>query len=141
MYLTALTEGGFDSPEAHEGAFRDDAWMKKCADELDQYQRDQHTTAEEMATLRAHFSDAPFDPQELERIQAEEQSVDAEFQSTAQGIGEVRQRIGELDGNFRRREAQGAMLEQARGENERWERLQEYMPQNKLRDFAFRAYV
>ncbi len=136
MYLTALTEGGFDSPEAHEGAFRDDAWMKKCADELDQYQRDQHTTAEKMATLWAHFADAPFDPQELERIQAEEQSVDAEFQSTAQGIGEVRQRIGELDGNFRRREAQGAMLEQARGENERWERLQEYMPQNKLRDFA-----
>ena len=136
MYLTALTEGGFDSPEAHAEAFRDDARMKKCADELDQYQQEYRGTAKEMANLQTHFADAPFDPQELERIQAEEQSVDAEFQSTAQGIGEVGQRIGELDGNFRRREAQGAMLEQARGENERWERLQEYMPQNKLRDFA-----
>ena len=135
-YLTALTEGGFDSPQAHEGAFRDDAWMKKCADELDQYQRDQHTTAEEMATLRAHFADAPFDPQELERIKAEEQSVDAEIQSTAQEIGEVSQRIGELEENFRRREAQGAVLKQTRAESERWERLQNCMPANSLRDFA-----
>ena len=136
MYLTALTEGGFDSPQAHEGAFRDDAWMKKCADELDQYQRDQHTTAEEMATLRAHFADAPFNPQELERIRAEEQSVDAEIQSTAQEIGEVSQRIGELEENFRRREAQGTVLKQTRAESERWERLQNCMPANSLRDFA-----
>ena len=136
VYLTALTESGFDSPEAHAEAFQDDDWLKACTDEIDQYQQDLRTTAKAISDLQTHFDNAPFDPQELERVQAEEQSIDAELQSTNQEIGEVGQRIDELETNFRRREAQEVALKKAKAESERWTRLYKYMPANRLRDFA-----
>ena len=135
-YLRALAEGGFDSPETHAAAFRDDDWLKACADEIDQYQQERRTTAAEISSLQTHFDDAPFDSEEFERIETEEQTVDAAVQSTDQEIGEVRQQIGELEENFRQREAQGEKWQQAKRESERWARLHNCMPQNSLRDFA-----
>ena len=135
-YLEALENGGFESPEAHGEAFRDESWMRTCEEELTEYEKQLHAIEEEIGRLRPNFADQRFDPEAVERLQDAEGIIDQEIEATNQQIGQLRANIKKLEENVRWREAQSGELEKARQERDRWGHLQECMPHNRLRDFA-----
>ncbi|MCZ6679880.1 MAG: AAA family ATPase [Candidatus Poribacteria bacterium] len=136
VYRLALADAGFDSPEAHARAFRDDAWLKVTADEIDQYRQDLRTIEAAIASHEAVFAEQPFDPQVMERLQASEKELAAQIRSNTERIGELRKMISNMEENRRKREKQAAGLEQALQEKDRWENLQKAIGDNKLRNFA-----
>ncbi len=135
-YLDALENAGFVSPEEHERAFRDESWLATNQAGMQQYQRDLYATELEVATHRATFVDSPLDPEAMDRLQDAEQEIDDQIDSITQEIGGLREKQQKLQAELKQREAQGHVLEKVRREKESWERLQECIPENSLRDFA-----
>ena len=135
-YQSALTDAGFDSPEAHERAFCDDSWLEASEVRLQQYQNDRHTTESEIAELEMLFTDAPFDPCVMECLQNTEKNLAVRIRTDTEQIGELRKTQHDMETHRREREKQAFALEKARQEKERWEILQKEIGNNKLRHFA-----
>ncbi|MBI1926674.1 hypothetical protein HYR99_20835, partial [Candidatus Poribacteria bacterium] len=137
-YQTALKAAGFDSPEEHARAFRDDAWLKANQDTIERYRKEQHAIEQAIASYRAFFTEQPFTPQVMEHLQRAEKECAAQMRANTEKIGELRKTIQDMETHQCQREKQAVMLEKARKEKERWEHLQKEIGSNKLRDFALK---
>ena len=136
IYFDKLTDAGFDSPEAHDNAFRDEAQLQQLTDGIDAHKNEGQQLALEITALQTRFDENPFNPDALGRIENQLGEIEAQFQDTQQEIGAQQQRINNLKKALKEREALGAEVAEAEAELERWQRLQETIPANTLRDFA-----
>ena len=136
IYFDKLMDAGFDSPEAHDNAFRDEAQLQQLTDGIDAHKNEGQQLALEITALQTRFDENPFNPDALGRIENQLGEIEAQFQDTQQEIGAQQQRINNLKKALKEREDLGAEVAEAEAELERWQRLQETIPANTLRDFA-----
>ena len=136
IYFDKLKEAGFDSPEVHEDAFRDDAQVQKLTDQIKVHEDEKQQFALEIIKLRERFKQTPFDPDVLGQIETEAVAIGAQFQAAQQEIGKQQEKIKGLEDALEKREALGTEMSEAEQELGRWKRLQETIPTNSLRDFA-----
>ena len=136
IYLEALENAGLESPEAHERALRDEAWIKGCEEKISVYKQKWRTNEEEIEKLRPIFADSPFVPELLHDLQAAEQQIDEQIATSNEETGRLQMTIENLGENLRLRKAQEDALEKALQERNRWGNLQNCIPSNSLRDFA-----
>ena len=135
-YFDMLDEAGFDSPEAHDNAFRDRAQMQVLTDQIDAHDNEMRKLALEITELRTRFEETPFDPQTLGRIEIEVREIEVQLQSKQQDIGAQQQKIDDLSDALEERQALGDEIAAAEAELMRWKTLQQTIPANDLRDFA-----
>lgn len=135
-YFDKLETAGFDSPEAHDNAFRDEAQIQELIDRINVYEDEKQQLALDITELRTRFEETPFDPEALARIETEAEEVGKQFQAKQQEVGAQQQRIDDLKDALEKREALGAKIAAAEAELRRWKNLQDTIPRNELRDFA-----
>ena len=136
VYFDKLETAGFDSPEAHDNAFRDEAQIQELIDRINVYEDEKQQLALDITELRTRFEETPFDPEALARVEAEAEEVGKQFQAKQQEVGAQQQRIDDLKDALEKREALGAKIAAAEAELRRWKNLQDTIPRNELRDFA-----
>ncbi len=135
-YFDRLVDAGFDSPETHDSAFRDDDQIQDLTDQIDAHESEKQQLILEITELRTRFEETPFDPEALERIDTQVEEIGEQLQAAQQEVGAQQQKIDDLKNALEKREAFGDKLRKALQELERWQRLQNTIPDNKLRDFA-----
>ena len=135
-YLNKLSVAGFNSPEAHDNAFRDKAQVQELTDRIKAYENEKQRLALEITELRTRFEETPFDPETLGRIEAEAEEIGKQLPAKQEEVGAQGERIKALKDAFKKREALGGEIAEAEAELMRWKRLRETIPQNSLRDFA-----
>ncbi len=135
-YFNKLKDGGFDSPEAHDNAFRDDNRMQDLTDQIDAHKDEVRELASEIRELSARFDENPFDPDALGRIETTLEEIETLLQKKQQEVGALQQSIDNLKKALKEREQLGVEVAEAEAELARWKRLQETIPANALRDFA-----
>ena len=135
-YLEKLTSAGFDSPEAHDSAFREDAWMEQVEAEIDAYTQERHDLEVDIAELRPQFEETPFNPRELERITAKLAGIERKVQETQQDIGARQENLERLKDDLANRENLEEEFKNASDEFTRWDNLRRAIAPNVLRDFA-----
>lgn len=135
-YFNKLEKEGFNTPEAHENAFRDDDQIQDLTDQIDAYEQEMRELASGIRELSARFDENPFDPDALGRIETQLTDIETQLLEKQQEIGAQQQKIDNLKDALEKREALGNELGSAQQELERWQRLQETIPANTLRDFA-----
>lgn len=138
-YLEKLSGAGFDSPEAHKDAFREDAWMQEVEEEIADYTRERHNLEIDIAGLRARFAETPFDPEELGRITAKLKEIGEEIDEAQQDIGAQGEIIANLKDALGEREALDKEFQNASDEFTRWDNLRQTIAHpnpNALRYFA-----
>ena len=135
-YLEKLNEAGFDSLEAHDCAFREEDWRQQTEETIAAYNEEKQALEVEIARLRAIFEENPFDSEILAALQASEQEIEQEIEEKQQEIGAQRTEMNRLKDALAQRIAIDAEMQQSGHELERWQRLQNTIPANSLRDFA-----
>lgn len=135
-YFEKLSDVEFDSPEAHDNAFRDEAQMQELTEQIDAHEDEKQQLALDIARLRTRFEETPFDPEALERIETEVAEIGEQLQTKQQEVGAQQQRIDHLKDALKKREALGSEVRKAEAELIRWKNLQDIIPASSLRDFA-----
>ena len=135
-YFNKLSEAGFDSPDAHDRAFRDESQIRKLTERIDTHEDEKQHLALEITELRTRFEETPFDPEALAQIEAQVEEIGEQLQAAQQEVGAQQQKIGDLKDALEKREALGAEISEAEQELNRWKTLQDTIPRNDLRDFA-----
>ena len=136
VYLDKLESADFDSPEAHDNAFRDDDQIQDLTDQIDAHEEEMRDLASEIRELSARFDENPFDPDALGCIETQLTEIETQLQEKQQEIGAQQQKIDSLKDALEKHEVLGDEMRAAQQELERWRRLQETIPANALRDFA-----
>ncbi len=135
-YFDKLSRMGFDSPDAHDRAFRDESQIRKLTERIDTHEDEKQHLALEITELRTRFEETPFDPEALAQIEAQVEEIGEQLQAAQQEVGAQQQKIGDLKDALEKREALGAEISEAEQELNRWKTLQDTIPRNDLRDFA-----
>ena len=135
-YFDKLHDAGFDSSDAHDSAFRDDAQIQKLTDQIDVYESEKLGLELVITELRTRFEETPFDPEALGKIEAQIEEIGEQLQTAQQEVGAQQQKIDDLKDALAKREALGVEISEAEQELKRWKRLQDTIPRNDLRDFA-----
>ena len=135
-YFDKLSRMGFDSPDAHDSAFRDESQVRKLTERIDTHEDEIQQLALEITELRTRFEETPFDPEALAQIEAQVEEIGEQLQAAQQEVGAQQQKIGDLKDALEKREALGAKISEAEQELNRWKTLQDTIPRNDLRDFA-----
>lgn len=135
-YFEKLSDAGFDAPETHDDAFRDEVQMQKLTDQIDAHKNEVQQLALDIIELKTRFEENPFDSEALGRITAQIEEIEAQLQAKQQEIGAQQQIIDDLKDALEKREALGDEMAAAETELMRWKRLQDTIPRNDLRDFA-----
>ncbi len=136
VYFHKLEKEGFDAPEAHENAFRDDDQIQGLIDPIDRHEDELQRLVLEITTLQTRFEENPYDPDALGQIETQLTAIETQLQEIQQEIGAQRQKIDALKDALEKRETLSDELEAAQQALERWQRLKETIPANALRDFA-----
>ena len=135
-YFDKLENAGFESPEAHNDAFRDETQMPELTNQIDAHEDEKQQLEVEITKLRTRFEETPFDPKALERIDAQVEEIGNKLRAAQQEVGAQQQRIDGLKDALEKREALGDEMKVVEQELNRWQRLQDTIPRNDLRDFA-----
>ncbi len=135
-YFYKLADTGFDSPEAHDNAFRDETKTLELTNRIKEHEDEKHRLALEITELRTRFEETPFDPEALERIETQMKEIQAQLEEELKGIGTQQKVIDDLKKHLEQREALGEEVAAAQAELIRWKNLQDTIPANSLRDFA-----
>ncbi len=136
IYFHKLDEVGFDTPEAHNNAFRDVDQIQDLTDQIDTHEDEMQRLALEITELQTRFEETPYDPEALGQIETQLGAIETQLQEKLEKIGAQNKEIGDLKDALEKREALGDELGAAQQELERWQRLQETIPASTLRDFA-----
>ena len=136
VYFNRLKDARFDSPEAHDNAFLDDARLQEITAQIKVHEDEKQDLALEIIKLRERFKQTPFDPDVLGQIEKDVVAIGAKFQAAQQGIGKQEKIVEDLKEALQKRDALGAEIAKAEQELGRWKRLYETIPRNDLRDFA-----
>ena len=135
-YFEKLSEAGFDSPEAHDNAFRDEEQMQELTDQINTHEDEKQALELVITELRARFQENPFNPETLAAIETQVKEIESQFQAKLEERGAQQQKIDDLKDALERREALGTEISEAEQELKRWKTLQDTIPRNDLRDFA-----
>ena len=135
-YTDKLHDAGFDSLAAHNKAFRDEPQMQALTDQIDAYTSEIQQLTLAITELQTRFEETPFDPKALGQIEIKLEEIEAQLQAKREHIGAQGERVDNLKDALQKREALGDEMQTVRQELERWQRLQETIPANTLRDFA-----
>ena len=135
-YLERLSEVGFDSPEAHDSAFREETWIEQTAGKIASYTEEKQQLEVDIARLGAIFEENPFDPEVLTSIETSENEINNEIEGRQQEIGAQQTKIDNLKDALDRRRVIDAEMQGSAHELTRWKDLQDTIPANSLRDFA-----
>ena len=65
VYFDKLEMAGFDSPEAHDNAFRDDVQLQEITDRVDAHEDEKQQLQLTIADLKGRFEETPFDPRSV----------------------------------------------------------------------------
>lgn len=136
VYFDKLKEFGFNQPEEHDNAFRNDDKINEIENQIDLFNTEFQQLEVEIVALRNQFEDNPYDPELLSQLTEFAKEMASEIQGKQQKIGAQQQIIAELKENLQKREEINIELQAAKKEIDRWKRLQEVIPRNELRDFA-----
>lgn len=135
-YLERLNASGFDSPEAHDDAFREEDWRQHAVETIATYTEEQRGVEDDIARLGPIFEENPFDSQVLEQITRQADEIRAQIREADRNIGDQQREIRDLIDALSQREALAAEIQRSAHELERWQRLQNTIPASSLRDFA-----
>ena len=135
-YFNKLEKENFNTPEAHENAFRDDDQIQDLTDQIDAHEDEMRELASGIRELSARFDENPFDPDALGQIETELTDIETQLQEKQQEVGAQQQRISDLKDALEKRETLADELGAVQQEVERWQQLKGLIPQNTLRDFA-----
>ena len=135
-YLNKLSDAGFDSPDVHDNAFRDDDQIQQLTEQIDDHADKKQQFAVEIAKLRTRFEETPFDPEVLAHIETQAEEIGEQLQAVQLNVGAQQQIIKDLKKALKEREALGDEIAAAEAELMRWKTLQDTIPRNDLRDFA-----
>ena len=135
-YWNKLDEAGFESPEAHNAAFRDDTQVQALTEKIDAHESEKQQLDVEIVALRTQFEETPFDLEALKLIISQVDEIAAQIEEKQQEIGAQQQIIDNLKDALKKRKKLADELQTAKQEMERWQRLQNTISANALRDFA-----
>ena len=135
-YHEKLVDFGFDSPEDHNTAFREESQIQELEDTIDAHKDEIRSLNDTISELTTEFDNSPYDPDMLRNITTEEGEIEEQIQNLHTEIGGKKQIITDLEGKLDKREALDKELKTAEQEMDKWKNLQDIIPQNKLRDFA-----
>ena len=135
-YFNKLEKENFNTPEAHENAFRDDGQIQDLTDQITAHENEMQQLVLEITELQARFEESPFDPEELNRITTQLTEIETRLLEKQQETGAQQQKIDDLKDALEKREVLADELGAAQQEVERWQQLRGIIPQNTLRDFA-----
>ena len=135
-YFNKLEQEGFDAPEAHDDAFRDDDQIQDLSNRIDTHADETQQLALEITELQARFEETPYDPDALGRIETQLSEIETQVQEKLEKIGAKNKEIDDLKDALKKREALAAELEKAEQEMQRWQQLHGIISKQALRDFA-----
>ena len=92
-YFEKLSDAGFDSPEAHNDAFRDDVQLQALTNRIDTHEDEKQRLVLDITRLRTRFEETPYDPAALERIETEAEEIGRQLEAAQQEVGAQQQRI------------------------------------------------
>lgn len=136
IYYEKLKEVGFDSPEAHNEAFREETQIQEITEQINIHVNKKQQLEVEIVGLRMRFAETPFDPEVLRQIATLAEEIAAAAQNAQEEIGRQNEKIDNLKDNLKKRKKLDSEVHAAQQERERWKKLQEIIPRNELRDFA-----
>ncbi len=136
LYFHKLDKAGFDSPDTHDSAFRDDTQIQALNEKIDTHESEKHLLDVEIVALRTRFVETPFDPKVLTQVTTLAEKIAAEIQEIQQNTGAQEQKIKGLKDDLQKREKLDSEVDTTKQEMERWKNLQQIIPRNELRDFA-----
>ena len=140
-YFEKLSEAGFDSPEAHDNAFRDNSQLQELTNQIDTHEDEKQQFALEVTELRTRFEETPFDPEALERIEVQAEEIGTQLQAKQQEIGAQRQKIDDLKKHLKQREALGSEVAAGGSGIDALEKVTEHNSQKRLARFCAGDYV
>ncbi len=135
-FQAKLDEAGFESPETHESAIRDQDQIDEMTRKMNAYADENKQITSSINELKKHFVEDEYDPDELDRIAAQETELETLTSEKQQEIGGQQNIIKNLREALKQREEIEGDLNDAKKEMDRWKRLQETIPANTLRGFA-----
>ena len=136
VYYEKLDKARFDSPDAHDLAFREETQVQALTEKIDAHESEKQQLDVEIVALRTRFKEAPFDLEVLKLIISQAEEISSQIQEGQQNIGAQEQKIKGLKDDLQKREKLDSEVDAAKQEMERWKNLQEIIPRNELRDFA-----
>ncbi len=136
IYFNKLEKEGFESPDTHQNAFRDDTQMQEIIEKIETHETDKQNHKQTISQLSPQFKKTPFDSDTLIKISEKEDEIDAQIQHTREQIGAKQNELKNLKDAVKKREELDSELQAAKQELKRWQTLQETIPANALRDFA-----
>ena len=119
-YMERLSEVGFDSPEAHDNAFQEEAQRQQTAERIAAHTEEQRRLEVEIARLGAIFGENPFNPEALGRITAQAKEIGAQIHEAQRDIGAQQREIAQLTDALSQREALDDEIQTASDELDRW---------------------
>ena len=135
-YFDKLEAARFDSPEAHDNAFRENGQMQELTDQIDTHKSENQNLMLEITELRARFEEVPFDPEVSERIEIEAEEIESYSQDSQHQIWSKQEEKRRLTDVLSDREALESEVQCAAKELERWGSLKDMIGENKLFNFA-----
>ena len=119
-YREKLSGTGFDSPESHENASREEAWMQQVKAAVDAFTTETHEFVVEIAKLRDLLAEIPFDSRKLERITAELEETEKASEEVQGKIGAQEAEIKGLQENLSAYKEHEDEIQKAKREMDRW---------------------
>ncbi|MDE0554308.1 MAG: AAA family ATPase [Candidatus Poribacteria bacterium] len=95
-YFDKLEIAGFDSPAAHNNAYRDETQIQELTAQIEAHENEERQLALDITELRTRFEETPFDPEALARIETDAAEIAEQLQVKQQEIGGQQQRMGDL---------------------------------------------
>ena len=74
-YFDKLADIGFNSPEAHDNAFRDDARLQQLTEQIEAHETEKQQLALEITRLKTRFEETPYDPEALESVETKLEEI------------------------------------------------------------------
>ncbi len=120
-YREKLSGTGFDSPESHENASREEAWMQQVKAAVDAFTTETHEFVVDIAKLRnLLLAEIPFDSRKLERITAELEETKKAYEEVQGKIGAQEAEIKGLQENLSAYKKCEDEIQKAKREMDRW---------------------
>ncbi len=135
-FQAKLDEAGFESPETHESAIRDQDQIDEMTRKTNEYADENKQITSSINELKEHFAEAEYDPEELGRITDREKEIESLKTGKQKEIGAQQKTIDDLNDALKQREQIEGDLNESKEEMDRWKRLKEKINGNDLRDFA-----
>ena len=135
-YFNKLEDVGFDSPEAHDNAFRDDDQIQDLTDQIDMHEDELQRLMLEITELQTRFEETPYDPDALGRVETRLGELETQSQEKQKEVGAQGAIIKGVKDALEKREALAGDLDKAEQEMERWQQLHGIISKQALRDFA-----